>query len=368
MPALVRSITFVGLVIALAGCGRAHGRDMDAGEEEGGTVVDAAGDASRDAAADGTVEDGGPVPSPCDRPVAEWVPETVELEGSWDAMELVRHPEGSWIIASPRAGGPMRALALDPAADARPVRWVALEGTEGELVRATDGDGFRIVTVGLQTLYVHDTAGRLMAREALARASEGRVSVALRDVRVGTIVSAPDGALAEVRDVAGGPPISSSMLDGWGEAAVSEGRGLFAFVASDGTASHYWGLDELGVIRATSLGAPLRWPSGDGSTFVALGRDGPVLRFPGGRIDALPVPAGATVYSAPTIAEGPLGTVVAWATDASVAITIDSGAWIAVAEADFRLRYAMADQAHARVGAFLHTSSTLRWAGLVCPR
>lgn len=359
----MRGITGIAIAFAIAACSRSHG----AGDRDASADAIVSEDAPADAVSPSDAPPGAPMAPGCDRPISEWRRESFELPGQWSQVRLARDGESRFLVASPSDGTEIRAFALDPSsASPLPIAEVVLEATEDAGVAAADADRFRIATVAEGVLFVHDTSGALRSREVVSR-PDGDPRIALIDVRVGVVIGlGSSGTIAEVRDVAGGPAISSTPLDGWTSPAIAEGRGLFAVLASDGSSSHYFGLDELGLVRAASLAMRFDVPSSDGTTFVGAGERAILVRHAGGRIDERPLPP-LSPFSPPTIADGPHGALVATAGADGVWISVGAE-WIGVDERDLTMGVALADQSAARLGAFHYPVGDRRigWAGLTC--
>lgn len=293
----VRAITVVlGVICAsmCAGCYASDGRRSDASPIDVGTGdagVDDAGeiDAGRHDAAglDAAVR----LPS-CDLPVRQWAETTTIYPGVYaPGAARLRFGQETWIAAA-TPGSRVEMLLFEDAPDPESggpglVDVVRLAGSALG-VWAGARDALRIAIVGSDELRVFDPSGALLAAGPVDPTPD-RVTLALRETRVGMTQDRPGVTTAFVLDASSGLTLSRTELEGFERAAVGLGRGLFQIVATPGEGeSRLLGLDEGGVVDAAGLDAGLVAVSWDDSTALGLTREGDLmLRRPGSALERL---------------------------------------------------------------------------------
>jgi hypothetical protein len=363
----VRGVTALACAACFAaGCYASHGRDVDAGP------IDARPDEP-----DVDLE----LPS-CDLPTTSWRRLEAEYPASWAFPRRARFGATTWVVGAAsteiEGGNPLQLTRFDAAAPPGVEAEGHLEGTLGGTIAAA-ADALRVATVATSSigtfLSVSDPRGALLSRSELELETGRFAFVAVSGTRVGMVRElGTDATIAETWNVAGGGPISSTVLDGWVDASIGLGRGLFAFVArsraSGGGMSTLYGLDDMGTIPALELDPGFQQPSWDGATFAGLSGGGAAIRFLGGRIETRTLPPEPAFRDRVSVADGPHGAVLSIATDRRVYLSLPgSSEWIPIDAGD-RASGAMADTALGRVGTFFVDGNaargTLRWVGYGC--
>ncbi|MDQ3031323.1 MAG: hypothetical protein M3Y87_02830, partial [Myxococcota bacterium] len=280
----MRAVTFACVVAcatsSIGGCYAAHERVAD-----GGPIDARAEDAPPvDARPDDARMPGGA----CDRPFREWTPSEVRLEGGpWGiGMARLRDGERTSLAVHSPADGRVHVLEFDESGAAPQVmRDLAIASARGvPLAGAMDDDRIAIVFDDggpVMRVDVLDPDGRSLFSMTLMQ-PPSRSSAVIRGSRVGVAVNANAGsgfpAALLVIDASGGGVVGGADVDGTDDVSIGQGRGLFsALVTRRGGETHLFGVDELGVIDAASIGVRLLATSWDGTAAVGIDDEGALV-------------------------------------------------------------------------------------------